>query len=291
MYDVQVAIDERIRLTGAALAGSDWRQIEQAQAPHAVHPQAKFTAQFVAPFSRHPIFAFVNNFFAAGNKSPQLLFTAALRCQPPLYQPQMSLPADFDAFKWVALLGDFYAESGIAAHLWADQAPDWEEAAADLRQIFSGDELPTCLADWVGGEESSAICIHPSLTYPMLNPILSDAGNRLFLILPPPKAWGESPPWPFGEGADWALAQVGYKLVEYLLADGLALLPEIGQDTAKHAAAALLIERVLGEDEGLAYVVRIKRQGKLPALPVVVNALRQTNEKWNAELLANLPTS
>ncbi len=46
----------------------------------------------------------------------------------------------------------------------------------------------------------------PNLVFPALTPVVATAGDTLALLLPPPKAVGESPPWPFDEDPGWVVA-------------------------------------------------------------------------------------
>ena len=268
VFPVTVALDNRARLLAAVLATSDWPALEQAQAPHAVHTQSKLTklamtAAFPQP---HPATAVVNTALASGVGLGDL-FTAAL-CAPGEAIPAR-LPSHF-----AADLADCGRKAGLEAGLWAEQAAVWHEAIADLEAIFANTPLPRFLAKAMGRPLAKPVVIVPTLVYPMLNAVVAETAAALTLIIPPPKAWGESPPWPYRDGHDVVLAETCRELLHHLLADELRPLPPREIELYKHAAATLFLEEALTDGEGLSYLVRTKRQFNLPELPAKVEALR-----------------
>jgi len=103
---------------------------------------------------------------------------------------------------------------------------------------------------------------------------LAETAAVLFMILPPAKAWGESPPWPFGEDPGWVIAQSCYYLVQHFLADELAQMDETGQSLLTYAAVTLCLEEEFDEAEAMTYLVQKKKEQKLPRLPLAVELLR-----------------
>jgi hypothetical protein len=116
--------------------------------------------------------------------------------------------------------------------------------------------------------------IMPNLVYPALVPVLVSGFDTLTLMQPPPKAVGESAPWPYGEDPGWVQAEVCRRLVQFALGDTLETLPEDQQSLLTHAAVTLYLETAVDEGEALSYMVRSKKQHKLPTLPIVVETLR-----------------
>jgi hypothetical protein len=214
------------------------------------------------------------------------LFTVALRCQEGTFDPLFPLPDHFPAAQFAELLGDFYVETAIAAFLWADHTAPWDEAERDLRATFHNSPLPALLAQLAPHSTDKTIHIIPSLTYPMLQPVLTTAGNDIFIVLPPPKAWGESRPWTFREGEEWSLSHVCYQLVQHFLADMLAGWDEAKQETFKHAVVTVLLEQAMEVMDARAYLVRSKKQYGLPEMPAMVdkvNAFLQQSDQTTSE--------
>jgi hypothetical protein len=158
--------------------------------------------------------------------------------------------------------------------LWAEQAAVWEEALTDLEAIFAETPLPRFLAKAVGRPLAKRIIIVPTLVYPMLNSVVAETAEAITLIIPPPKAWGESPPWPYRDGHDVVLAETCRELLHHLLADELRPAPPREVELLKHAAATLFLEEALTDGESMSYLVRAKRQYSLPELPPTVETLR-----------------
>jgi hypothetical protein len=271
MSELNVVIDERGRLVTAVLAASHWPEKEQEQTTHAVHPHSKQLRQFVAPFRRQAAVAGVNAGLADGMDSTEF-FTAALRCAWPAFVPMESIP-DKVGKMWVEALGDFARETAVA-DFWAAHPEPWEEARAGLDRIFAKSQIMVFLGKLLGHPVPKDVTVMPTVTYPMLNPVLAETNDTLFFILPPAKAWGESPPWPHGEDPGWVIAQTCWHLGKYFLADTLAGLDETEQALLLHAAVTLCLEADFDEAEAMAYLVRSKKEHNLPHLPLVVEQLR-----------------
>lgn len=273
MSKVDVSLDNRVRLVAAVLAAGQWPEREQAQERHAVHPQAKLTRQYLAEFSDHPAVQIADQAIANGVNVEEL-FTAAVRSQWPTFEAAEPLPAAFADGQWPAQLDHFYTDTAIAAFFWSEQQAVWDEAMADLTRIFQNSPLPAFLGSLSGQPLEKNITVVPNLIFPALRSVVSETAGATYLILPPPKAYGESPPWPYREGVDWVLAESCLQLSGRLLAEELA---EAGADKAallKQAAVVLFLEKAMNEAEARAYLVRSKKQYQLPELPAAVEGLR-----------------
>jgi hypothetical protein len=254
-YQVKIIIDEQLRLITAVLAASHWPDLEQAQLTHAVHPIAKQTRQRVAKFAAHPAVVWINQVLERGEPLDEV-FTA------------VSQSVQQEAF------ADFQAQTGLAA-FWQEHAAPWREAAAGLTAIFRDNQL-TAFLNEIGDEPlPPAIRIMPNLIYPALTAVLISDFEALTLLQPPPKAVGESPPWPYDEDPGWVQANVCRRLTQFALADTLTTLPLDRQTLLVHAAVTVYLETAVDEGEAMAYMVRSKKQHNLPALPLVVEALRE----------------
>ncbi|NKQ37157.1 MAG: hypothetical protein HF973_16270 [Chloroflexi bacterium] len=277
MANLQIQVDDRARLVTAVLAASDWPAIEQTQTPHAVHAQAKLTQQFVEPFRGHTAVAGINQAWLNGVELDKM-FSAALRCQWPDFSPTEPLPRVLQIDSWVASLADFAAMSDIAAAFWPEHEEVWHTAVTELHTIFQDDRLRQFLSQMRGQPIEQEIIIMPNLVYPALSPVLAVTQNSLTLLLPPPKAVGESPPWPYSEGVGWVTAVTCRQLAAYLLADKLAELNREQRDLLIHAITTLCLEQTLDEFEGQAYLLRTSKEQDLPELPALAEKLRSAGD-------------
>jgi hypothetical protein len=121
-----------------------------------------------------------------------------------------------------------------------------------------------------------------------LQPIVAETAESYYLILPPPRAYGESPPWPYHEDPGWVMAQSCYALTESLLGDKLATLSDNQQALLNHAAVTLCLEETINEQEAMSYLVRSKKQHNLPDLPQTVAKMRAYLENPGAGSLTDL---
>lgn len=274
--EVTVVLDERVRLLGALLAVSRWPDMEQAQQPHAVHPQSKMTKHFmeeVTAEAKETAVARLNEALAAG-VSLREIYTAVLQSDWPALKPPAQLPSAFQDGVFHSKLAVLAAQSDLANELWAKPDEDWMEAKAELAEIFVDVALAEFLGRVCGKAVDKPITIVPTLTYPMLDSVVADTAVAYYIIMPPPKAWGESPPWPFRDGYEWVLGEACRELLHHLLAAPLAGVDAERVALLKHGAATLFLEEAMSEEASLAYLVRAKRQYSLPRLPVFVEQLR-----------------
>lgn len=272
MSDVEIRIDNRIRLVGAVLAAGAWPAYEQeVMGAHAVHPHAKATRRYLAEHAGHPAVAFVDEQLRAEGV-PGKLFAAAVRCRWPTFAAEEELPDHLG--NWVAHLADFYVDTAIAAFFWAEHEAVWAEAANDLHSIFKQHDPAAFLERLCARPLRHPVVVVPNLLYPALQSIAVASQDAYHLILPPPKAVGASPPWPYRDGVDWVLAESCFHLVEPALADTLATLAAPQRQLLRHAATVLFLEEAYDEAASLFYLVRARKEADLPGLPAVVEALR-----------------
>lgn len=269
---IEVSIDDRVRLAMAVLAATDWPEREQAQETHAVHQHSKQTRQFVREHRNHAAVAGLNSALADGAMLTDV-FSAVLRHSWPNFRPVEPLPDRLRDSTWVNAMADFYRVTAIA-DFWQEHAAHWEEAKEDLVAVFAESRLVTFLNQLRQRPAARAIAVVPSIVYPMLAPVLATTASRLCLILPPAKAWGESPPWPFGEDPAWVVAQTCWHLTAHFMASDLPGLTPTNQALLRHAAVVLCLEQEFDDAEAMAYLVRSKKEQHLPQLPGVTESLR-----------------
>lgn len=286
MASLTITIDERLRLVTAVLAASNWPAEEQARLTHAVHPQAKQVRHFVQPFASHPAVKGANEALLNGVALADL-FSAALRSTWPDFVPTAELPHVLKIKEWVQTLADFARETAIVARFWEPQTAVWQEAQVALQKIFADDRLLVALGQ-LGNGADTAVTLMPNLVFPALSPVVATAENTLALLLPPPKAVGESPPWPFDEDPGWVVATVAEQLAPHLLAADLAQLSSDQQPIAIHLAAAHCLATLLDDFEAQAYLLRAKKALNLPQLPALFVQLQEEVVGGNGRALAQI---
>ena len=274
MTQIQVKVDDRLRLVTAVLAASNWPAFEQQERTHAVHPHAKFTRQFTLPFADSAAASIVND-AVSNNISLDDLFSTALRCSWPGFTPSEPLPNLPKANEWAQQLAAFAAKSNIIDTFWQEHQSVWNESEGELEAIFKDNPLADFLAQLLTQSVSQTITVMPTIVFPALHPVLATATNALTVLLPPPIAVGESPPWPYSEDPGWVVARTSERLLFHLLADSLAPLSQPEQETIVRAAITLSLEQSFDEFESKSYLLRSKKAFNLPQLPQMVETLRE----------------
>ena len=254
MADIQIILDKKARTATAVLATSNWPAIEQEMKPHAVHPHTKQTRQFVASFAAHPAVTFVNEALAAGQSVAELLTTLIYGAQ-------------------TELLTQFSEESKIEDVFWSGHEAVWQTAVSECEQIFQNCPLPTMLAQM--GGKTVPIRVMPTLVYPMLKPAVMALEGETAVLLPPPKAWGESPPWPYKEDPIWVVVEAAKAILSDGLQPALIGYPDSEKQKLVQAGVALCLEKMFDEFERQAYVVRIKKEENIKALPQIAAKLQE----------------
>lgn len=281
----RITIDERLQLVTAVLAMSRWAEDEQNQLTHAVHPQAKQLRHFLRPFSSHPAVNGANEALLNGVALSDM-FSAALRCTWPDFAPTTELPHVLQIEEWVRTLADFGRDTAVFSQFWPQQTAVWNEAVDALQAIFSGDSLLTSLAALTERDLATAVTLMPNLIFPALSPVAATTDNALTLLLPPPKAVGESPPWPFDEDPGWVVATACQQFIPQLLGAELAQLEDAQQKAAVHTAVAHCLSQLLDDFEAQAYLLRAKKADSLPQLPAMFTRLQAEVEAGNGRSLA-----
>jgi hypothetical protein len=278
MSTLTVTIDERLRLVTAVLSASNWPIEEQYQQTHAVHPQAKKVAYFGRSFNTHLAVNGANQALLNGVELADL-FSAALRCTWPDFTPIAELPRVLKIKEWVQSLADFAQKTAIASEFWPQHTAVWQEAQSALEKIFADDSLLTSLAQLQAADFDTAVTLMPNLVFPALMPVVATSDGALTLLLPPPKAVGESPPWPYDEDPGWVVATVAEQLIPHLLAAELTQLDDAQQHLAIHTAVAHCLAQLLDDFEAQSYLLRAKKAHHLPQLPALFVRLQDEVEK------------
>ncbi len=287
MSELRVGLDERGRLVGAALAASNWPLLEQAQQPHATHAFAKQARQWGQPFAHHPAVRHMNDQLAASGGSQNRTRTNAdergfLADEGAKNQAKSGTSASQNAlleaiYAWGmgdGVLDGFAAETAVS-ELWQQQEAGWKTAVGELQNLLNLPALAHFLIQLTRQPVLPAIHISPNLLFPALSPVLAQAADGLHLLLPPPKAVGTSPPWPYREDPGWVVTQLAQALLPHLLAEKSASLLPAHQTLLTHAAIATCLAATLDPFEAQSYLLRSKKFHNLPQLPQAMAQLEK----------------
>jgi hypothetical protein len=211
MSSLTVLTNPRARTLSAVLAATDWPEREQRPLPRGVHPQAAALKKHVADFKSHPAVAYVQ---AALNADADLR---------PLFARAVT-----DEAELAAHLNSFAVEAGLEAY-WAATDSAWAEAVSEVQVHVNGIDFAAILKEAFETIPAELIIL-PNLAYPTTHSLGFGTTNRVYSLMPPRKAVGESPPWPFRDDRDYILRLAVHDFTQCLLGDLLAknpsLLPE-----------------------------------------------------------------
>ena len=277
MSNVQVQCDNRVRLAGAILAATVWPEMEQAQEPHAVHYQAKVTRQYMRQFGQKAAVTRLNQMLQA-NMPIYKPFAVLTRCSWPQLEPEERLPTNFADGLWLYETTKLFVEADLETALWQPHAADWNDATDQLTAIFENVCLTKFLSRLRGRPLQREIVIYPNLLYPALRPVVIQTRHYYGLVLPPPKAVGESPPWSYAEAADWVLTTSCQQLLRHVMVDGLRGKAPAEQALLLHAASTVFLEETLGSEAASGYMRQLKRQCNLSDLAEAVEKLKHRDE-------------
>ncbi len=277
MTKLTVSTDSRTQALSALLAATDWPEREQKPVPRGVHPQAAALKRHVSAFRDHAAVAYAQAALNA-DPDPAALFARALNDEPDLAE-------HLRAFTLAAALEPY----------WAEHESAWAQSAAEVQEHVAGIKFESFLAE-LFDSLPDALVILPNLAYPTTHSFGVNAGDKSYSIIPPRKAVGESPPWPFGDDRDYvarlALHDFAQARLDDLLARRPGLLPS-GENGGQlpeafraefstwdrqlielfaYAAQIIFLNR-LEDGAGDSFAVFERRTRKLSLLPDVMHEL------------------
>ncbi len=196
---VTVRVDNRVRLLSAVLAATNYPDKSQERKKHGTHLHARGTRKVVAEFGHHPAVQAMQ-ILLDQNLPLASMYSYVLRLTWP------GLATD-DMPRWVPphwneQLKHFY-EVAELSEWWATENDHWKLTLRHLTEAFDKVDLYAFLEPFVGPIVESLVFI-PNIGYPSDQNIGLRVGGELVAIMPPPMAWGDSPPWPYKD--DEALA-------------------------------------------------------------------------------------
>ncbi|MEK7312803.1 MAG: hypothetical protein AAB382_12600 [Chloroflexota bacterium] len=208
MTTLTVLTDPRARALSAVLAATDWPDREQHPLPRGVHPQAHALKKHVSAFHDHSAAAYVQTALNA-DANPAPLFAHALNDEPDL----------------TAHLRDFTSAAALDAY-WSEHEAGWAQSVAEVQKQVSNANIAAFLGELFDAVPD-ALVIHPNIAYPTTHSFGVSAPGRLYSIMPPRKAVGESKPWPFGDDRDYVVRLAVHDFCQSLLNDLLGRRPDL----------------------------------------------------------------
>lgn len=190
--DVQVIVEDRIRLAAALLSLTTWPELEQERHPHGVHSHAKATRQLLAGYEDHRAVRGIQALLDQG-RSLIDIFTYLARLdwisvQTGALNPKRTPTRD---------LHDFVKQTQIVT-LWEKDGQDWNRAVKEASNAIDGKRPSELLRQFLG-DIGADLQLHPNLCYPSEQTLAFRRENQIIGVCPPRVAWGDNPPWPYDD--------------------------------------------------------------------------------------------
>lgn len=292
--DVNVKLDDRVRLMSAVLAATRYPQDEQAERPHGTHAHARAMRKHMSAFADHDAVRTLQMLLDEDSPLEAIFMLALLLRFPDGRIPKAPawMPPD-----WDLQLNDFYAVSGLEA-IWQSDTAIWQTALDGATRVFEKVAFKQFMRPYLGETKRQFVFI-PNISYPTDRELGFRLRRELICIAPPRLAWGDSPPWPYDEDSAHvyraALTQYGHLLLSAYLRDHAAevaaaaetplpvsdqfktLYPTWMDQFASLFIAGLVaiyLEDHVDQAEANAYVLMERRIRGLEILPAVINVLR-----------------
>lgn len=317
---VRIIVDDRIRLMAAALSITKYPESSQMSKRYHPHAHARATIKYLQDHTLHAHPAVLVMQSMLDNGAPlEALFRLALVLEWPGLQAN-ELPS-WVPDGWTDQLWDFYEKADFGSY-WAAAKSPWEAAETQARRAFTQVYFQEFLEQFVGSLDAEFVLM-PNISYPADREIGVRLPQQMIAIIPPPLAWGESPPWPFDEESMLpqhthraALAAYASLCMQAYLrnhADAVSEaaeseLPVSEQMRAMYptweqqflhlfttAAVAIYLDSYVSSAESRGYILMEKKVHNMSILPGAVNVFnRFLNEKGNrfdsmAEYLSVFP--
>ncbi len=317
---VRVIVDDRVRLLSAVLSVTNFPQAAQDRKRHHAHAHARATTKYVHErgLTQHPAVVQLQQLLDQGAPL-EALYTLVLALEWPGLQVS-DLPR-WAPEGWNEQLWAFY-EAAELASWWQQTHQAWDSAESQSRNAMHDVNFREFLEPFVAEFQDEMLFI-PNLCYPADQEVGVRVRNQLISIVPPPLAWGESPPWPFDEETmraqhtyRAALGQYARLLMTNYLRQHPDAVAEVADQElpisdalrAQHptweeqfvalfvaAAVAIYLEDNVSPAEARGFMVMEKKVHNMDALPAVVNVLRrylqERGNRYNtmAEFLSVFP--
>ncbi len=230
--DVDVRVDNRVRLVSAVLAATNYPESAQKLKPHGTHAHARATRKYLKDHKGHPAAALTQDLLDKGAPL-EALFTLALHLDPATMQPAKPLPTWVPA-DWGSHMADFYQAAQLA-QWWESERYVWDKSVTESKKVFNGVNYRDFLRPYFGVVNDRFVFM-PNVSYPSGHEVGLRYEGELICITPPPLAWGDSPPWPYDEDT-MVMHSYRASLVQFgkiLLMTYLRANPDAVEEASKH---------------------------------------------------------
>lgn len=309
--EVNIRLDDRIRLVSAVLSVTDWPEKAQARKPHGTHAHARRTSDHLKSLRDHEAVKGMQGLLDNGAPMEAMFALVTHLPWPSLKIDQLPkwVPA-----KWNVHLADFYQKADLEGW-WQQEAESWDSALAQSRSMFKDSQFREYLSLYVGNVDETFVFV-PNISYPSDREVAMRIGRKdLYAVVPPRLAWGDSPPWPYDEDKPYLhrvtlMQYARLLLMTFLRANSnqfveaarselpvsdrfKSLYPTWHEQFVTlfvHAATAIYLEDYMGRAEMRAYVQDRVRVGGIEILPGAVSVLRrylQERENGKFETIAD----
>ena len=193
--DITIRLDDRIRLISALLAATDYPDQVQQRRPHGTHAHVRATRKALGGLRQHPLAVLTQAMLDKGVKL-EALFTASQLLDADTFEAQHPLPAWLPPH-WDEHLQAFANAAGLL-DWWAQETAAWDKSLAEVRRMFADINYGPTLAPYFG-ESGDRLVVVPNISYPSEREVGLKVAGEMIAVVPPPLAWGDSPPWPYDE--------------------------------------------------------------------------------------------
>ncbi len=234
------------------------------------------------------------------NVSLTSIYSYALRLSWPALE--IDEPPRWVPPRWNEHLHHYYEVTNLAKW-WADEDDSWQTAVRHLEDIFSKIDFYTFLEPFFGSLPETLVFL-PNISYPNDMDVRVRVGAELCALIPPRKAWGDSPPWPYDNDPVYIYQETLRAYEELLMtgylrqyADTISTLSEkplpVGEKFAAlhttwsdqliglfvSATTAMFLEEVVNVREAKAFVQMQQKIEGIDILPGVISILRRYVEE------------
>lgn len=315
--EVVVRVDDRIRLASAVLAATNYPDKSQERKKHGTHAHARGTRKVVGEFGSHPA-VHAMQVLLEQNTPLSAIYNYFLRLTWPNLEPTEEAPRWVPP-RWHEHLRRFYEQTNLEKW-WADDAPQWQTPVRHLREAFTKIDMYAFFRPFVG-EVVETFVFMPNVSYPSDQTFGFRVGGELVTIMPPPVAWGDSPPWPYKDDPALAYRAALNEYATLLMAAYLRQHGSVIQSISdkplaideKYAEAhgnwmsqfmgifraaitVLFLEDSVSPLEAKSFIMHMQKVEYLTALPGIVNVMRRYLEDHRtgkyaqfADYLPNFP--
>ena len=194
--DIEVKLDNRVRLLSAVLSVTDFPDKAQKAKPHGTHAHARATRKICTDLDQHPAVLATQKLLDQGTPIEALFALVTM-----MKWPHMEIDAlpPWAPESYNETLFDFYLKADLESW-WEEESDLWEQSLQEAKNIYEGVQFKHFLEPFLGKVKENFIFV-PNISYPTDYDVGFKIGNELMCISPPPLAWGDSPPWPYDESS------------------------------------------------------------------------------------------